>query len=313
MVSIVLGQTAMAHPQSSQLRALAQMAAEFSGSHIAFLPEANSAGAWLAGCVPHRGVAGSSSELAGRDAYSLVKEPAKAYLLFGLEPDRDFIDGGRATEALKAADFVALAAAYKPGDAVLDHIDVLLPITPFTETAGTFINCEGRMQSFNGVASPLAEARPGWKVLRVLGNLFEVNGFDYNDIEDVRANIDISSIDRNIRLDNPQLPAKLGGKVVDMVRTGEFPIYAGDSLVRHSVPLQETMDNPGPLARMNNSDAQKLSLSEGDRVRVRMLEGDAEVELAIDECVPDGCVWLPSGYSETCMLGAHGPATVSKL
>ena len=310
---VVLGQTAMAHPQSSQLRALAQMAAELSGSHIAFLSEANSAGAWMAGCVPHRGVAGSSSEVAGRDAYSLVKDPAKAYLLFALEPDRDFIDGGRAAEALKVADFVALAAAYKPGDAILEQIDVLLPVTPFTETAGTFINCEGRMQSFNGVASPLAEARPGWKVLRVLGNLFEVNGFDYNDIEDVRSDIDISNIDRDNRLDNPQLPEQLGGKVTDMVRTGEFPIYAGDSLVRRAVPLQETMDNPGPLARMNTNEAQRLSLAEGDRVRVRMLEGDAEVELAIDECVPDGCVWLPSGYSETSMLGAHGPATVSKL
>lgn len=310
---IVLGQTAMAHPQSSQVRALAQMAADLCDGSVAFLPEANSAGAWLAGCVPHRGVAGSSTECRGRDAYSLLKDPAKAYLLFGLEPDLDFIDGGRSAEAMKAADFVALAAAYRPGAAILENIDVLLPITPFTETAGTFVNCEGRMQSFNGVTSPLGEARPGWKVLRVLGNLFEVSGFDYNSIEDVRNDIDIANIERKTTLAETSLPEQLGGKVADMVRIGEFPIYAGDSLVRRAEPLQETMDNPGPMARMNNTDAQKLSLGEGDRVRVRMVEGDAEVELAIDDRVPDGCVWLPSGYGETSMLGAHGPATVSKL
>ncbi|MDH5633100.1 MAG: NADH-quinone oxidoreductase subunit NuoG [Gammaproteobacteria bacterium] len=308
---IIIGQTAMAHPQSSQLRSIVRAIADMSGATLSFVGESNSAGAWLAGCVPHRGSAGAATDIKGRDAYSLIKDPVQAYLLFGLEPDRDFIDGGRTLEALKAADFVALATAYKPGAEALEHVNVLLPITPFTETAGTFVNGEGKAQSFGGVANPAGEARPGWKVLRVMGNLFELQGFDYNSVEDVRAEIDFAVVPS--ALAQTGIGGTFGGKAADLVRTGEYPIYAGDSIVRRAVPLQETMDNPGPLARMNASQASKQGVSDGDRVRVRMLEGDAEVELMIDNRIPDGCVWLPSGYAETSRLGAYGPASVTKL
>src|SRR5216117_3080022 len=175
-VAVLLGNLAAQHPQGAQLQRLAQELAALLGGRLGFFGEAaNSVGGYLAGCVPSEG---------GLNATTLLEQPRKAYLLLNAEPDFDCHDPRAAIKAMGAADLVVAMAAYRSFAA--DYANVLLPIVPFTETSGTYVNCEGRMQSFNGAVKPLGEARPAWKVLRVLGNLMRLPGFDHESTEAVR-------------------------------------------------------------------------------------------------------------------------------
>src|SRR5256885_2672528 len=177
--AIFLGNLAVQHPQAAQLQLLAQELAGALGGRFGFLGEAaNSVGGYLAGCVPSEG---------GLNARTLLEQPRKAYLLLNAEPDFDCHDPRTAIKAMGDADLVVAMAAYRSFAA--DYANVLLPIVPFTETSGSFVNCEGRMQSFNGAVKPLGEARPAWKVLRVLGNLMSLPGFEYESTEAVRDEV----------------------------------------------------------------------------------------------------------------------------
>src|SRR3989441_4589948 len=175
-VAVLLGNLAAQHPQAAQLQRLAQELAGLLGGRFGFFGEAaNSVGGYLAGCIPSDG---------GLNARTLLEQPRRAYLLLNAEPDFDCHDPRTAIKAMGAADLVVAMAAYRSFAA--DYANVLLPIVPSTETSGTYVNCEGRMQSFNGAVKPLGEARPAWKVLRVLGNLMSLPGFDHESTEAVR-------------------------------------------------------------------------------------------------------------------------------
>jgi NADH-quinone oxidoreductase subunit G len=295
-------------------RALAELVAELSGARFGNLPEANSVAGWLAGCVPHRGVAGAEVP-AGSNARSMISDPLRGYLLFGVEPELDFGDGSRARTAMHAADFVVMVSAFKPnpeGTTANNYADVLLPMSAFTETAGTYINGEGRVQAFTGAVPPPGEARPGWKILRVLGSMMEVDGFEHVSIDDVRGDMAFGDVPASAKLTSWRIPEKVEPRQTELSRLTEVPIYVGDPLVRRAASLQGTHDNPRPAARLNATQAQKSGVAEGDRVTVRMVEGSADLDLVIDNRVPDGCVLVAQGYAETATLGACGPATVVK-
>lgn len=313
--SLLIGNYGFIHPQSSHLRLLANWAAELSGAKLGFLADANSVGAWLAGCVPHRGPHGAAVSAVGADAYCMIKEPIRAYILLGLEPELDIPDGGRTRAALKHADFVAMLSVFKPDDGslVMKEADTLLPIAPFTETDGAYVNCEGRVQSFEPVTGSLGDSRPAWKVLRVLANVFDLDGFDFQTLHDVRAEMGSAASLENMALSESLYPDDLGGKVVHLCRISEVPMYSIDATVRRAPALQATHDNPGPALRISTAAAEQFQLSEGDRVRARMLEGDAELDVMIDDRIPTGCAWIPVGFLATSTLGASGPVTVSKL
>ena len=121
----------------------------------------------------------------GLDAARLIAEPRRAYLVVGAEPELDCADGRQALAAMKQADTVIVLSPFKSA-AALEYADAMLPVSPFSETSGTFVSTEGRVQSFYAVTKPLGETRPAWKVLRVLGNLLELDGFDYESSEAVR-------------------------------------------------------------------------------------------------------------------------------
>ena len=159
--SVLLGSFALSHPQAATLRSLAQLAADLCGGKPGQLAEADSAGAWLAGCVPHRDVAGKTASVAGRHARAMLDQPLKSYLLLGIEPELDCLDGAAASTALQAAEFVVMMTSYKPSPyrtGAAEYADVWLPLTPFTETDGTFVNMEGRCQEFAAAAPPLGDA-----------------------------------------------------------------------------------------------------------------------------------------------------------
>jgi NADH-quinone oxidoreductase subunit G len=291
---IFLGNLAGQHPQASLLRLLAQELAGLLGASFGFFGEAaNSVGGYLAQAVPASG---------GLNAAAMLAEPRKAYLLLNAEPEIDCNDPRTAVKAMDAADFVISLSAYK--GFALDYASVLLPIVPFTETSGTFVNAEGRMQSFNGVVKPLGDARPAWKVLRVLGNLLDIEGFDYDSSEQVRDAI-IKPDEIAARLDNRlggialQLPAASGG----LHRIADVPIHFSDAIVRRAASLQQTQDAAPPRAWMNAALLARLGLKDGQAVKVRQGEGEADVSAGLDDRLPRDCVRLAAAHASTMNLG----------
>jgi NADH-quinone oxidoreductase subunit G len=214
---------------------------------------------------------------------------------------------------MRRAQYVISLSAYKTG---LDYAHVLLPIAPFTETSGSFVSTEGRLQSFHATVNPLGEARPAWKVLRVLGNLLGVPGFDYDSTESVRREA-LGSGDIGTRLDNRLNNAAAGpieAPAGDIERIGEVPIYQADAIVRRAVALQKTRDAAQPVAAMNGDLFGKLGLRDGDNVRILQGSGSAVVAALRDDRVPANCIRLPGAHPITAGLGGmFGPITAERV
>jgi len=307
--AVLLGNFAASHIHYADLYAAAQLIAQLSGATLGHLSEANSAGAWLAGGVPHRGPADAARSQAGGNAYSMLETPLKGYILLGVEPELDCWDGRLARLALDAAEFVVMLSPFNT--AASDYADVQLPLAPFTETDGTFVNCEGRWQSFRAAVKPLGETRPGWKILRVLGNLLNLPGFEFVSAEEVRNEIKQDKLTPSAKLTALSLSAPERDEV-ELVRISEVPIYAVDSIVRRAPALLKTRDNPKPAAHLNPAQANKLGFSDGAKVRVQIGNGQALLNLVVDKRVPDGCVWIPAGFSEVAGLSMVGPVELTK-
>jgi len=199
-----------------------------------------------------------------------------------------------------------------------DNAQVMLPIAPFTETAGTFVSTEGRVQSFHGAVHPLGEARPAWKVLRVLGNLLGLEGFDAESSEDLReaclkgAGVAGLAALLSNRIDlaaQATAAAPAGG----LERIADVPIYFADPLVRRAPSLQRTTDARAPRAWMNARLMQRLELSAGAPLRVRQGAGEAALTAALDDRLPDHCVRVAAAHPSTAGLGAmFGVLTLEK-
>ena len=294
-VAVFLGNFAQHHAQASQLHALAQALAEITGGRFGFLGEAaNSVGGYVANAIPSSG---------GANAAQMIARPLKAYVLLGTEPELDMHDPRQAIAAMKQAELVVAMSAYQ--HQAVDYAQVLLPISPFTETAGTFINTEGRAQSFQGVVQPLGETRPAWKVLRVLGNLLGLAGFEQQSADDVRVEA-LGAENKNINKNNNLISYAATAPVIGsgVQRIAETPIYAADAIARRAHSLQKTRDGQAPCASMPSALAGKLGLHAGDSVRVRQGGGEAVVAYVIDDKLPADCVRLAAACATTAALGA---------
>ncbi|GHT86323.1 NADH-quinone oxidoreductase [Betaproteobacteria bacterium] len=292
-VALWLGNLAVQHARGAELQVWAQEIARLGGGSFGFIGEAaNSVGGYLAGAVP-----GAQ----GADAQALIRTPRAAYVLLGAEPALDFADGAATEAALGAAALVVALGAFD-APSIRNVADVMLPITPFSETAGTFVNCEGRVQSFNAVVQPLGNARPGWKVLRVLGNLLEISGFSQETAEAVRD----EALGDNIsaRLDNAVTRVAPARTVVTgLQRVADVPIHFADPLVRHAPSLQKSGDAAAPVARMAQPTLDALGLNSGDRVRVSSGAGQVELTAVVDDGVARGCVRVAAAHPATVALG----------
>ncbi|HAG76848.1 MAG TPA: NADH-quinone oxidoreductase subunit G [Thauera sp.] len=295
-VAVWLGSLAAQHARASEIQTLAQEIARLSAGCFGFIGEAaNSVGGYLAGAVP-----GAD----GLNAAAMIAQPRKAYMVFGAEPELDFANPSATVAALRSAQLVIGFSAFDSAS-LRDLCDVILPVAPFTETSGTFVNCEGRAQSFVAVSKPLGETRPGWKVLRVVGNLLALEGFGYNDSEAVRSEA---------------LPADIGnalgngveGVVVScaaasagaLERVADVPIHFADPIVRRAPSLQKTRDAAAPVARISPATLAALGLSAGDKVRVVQGGGAAVLVAQPDEALAAGCVRVASAHPSTASLGA---------
>ena len=291
---ILLGNFAQQHPQAATLQRLAQQLAALLGAKFGFIGEAaNSVGGYVAKACPQQG---------GRNAARLLAEPRKAYLLLGAEPELDCADGAAALAALKQAASVIVLSPFKSA-AALEYADCLLPVSPFTETSGTFVNTEGRVQSFYAVAQPLGETRPAWKVLRVLGNLLEQAGFDYETSEQVRDEVlggkpeFVAGLDNTVKAGALDLSSGSAG----IQRIADVPIHFADPLVRRASSLQATKDAAVPTVRMNAALLARLGIGDGQSVKVGA--GGTALIAQLDAGVPDDCVRIAAAHAATVGLG----------
>ena len=297
-VGVLLGNFAQQHARAATLNWLAQQLAELLGCRFGFLGEAaNSVGGYVANAIPGAG---------GLDSGRMLAEPRRAYLVLGADPELDCADGHQALAALNQAASVIVLSPFKSAMA-LEYADAILPIAPFAETSGAFVSTEGRVQSFQAVNRPLGETRPGWKVLRALGNVLQLDGFDQESSEVVREEI-LGGNGKPAPMDN--LDNAISGVAVDLTagsgteRVSDVPIYFADPLVRRAPSLQRTRDAAVPTARMNAATLAALGIAAGGRAKVS--RGDTPIVLGVelDAAVPDHCVRIAAGHATTVNLGA---------
>jgi NADH-quinone oxidoreductase subunit G len=292
-VALLAGNAAAQHPQAARLQAWLHWIAQAVGGRSGVLGEAaNSVGGYLAGATPGP---------AGRNARSMFEQPLAAYLLWGIEPELDCADPAAVRRALAGAEAVVAFSCFR-SEYLEAAASVVLPIAAFAETAGTFVSGEGRVQTFNGAVPAPGEARPGWKVLRVLGNELSLPGFDYESPEQVLA--DALPATPRMALSNA-VPVALEAGVHASAgeRIADVPAYFTDSLVRHAESLQQTVTARAPVVRANAATLAHFGVTAGSTVRVR--QGDAAVLMpcAIDERLPDRVVRVPAGHASTAGLG----------
>ncbi|GGY78593.1 NADH-quinone oxidoreductase subunit NuoG [Pseudoduganella plicata] len=300
--AVFLGNAAVHHPQASQIHAAAQWIANATGAKLGVLTEAaNTVGGYLVGATAAKAA----------PAFSV---PKKAYVLLNAEPELDAVNPAQAVAALNGAEMVVVMSAFKHG---ADYADVLLPIAPFAETSGTFVNCEGRVQSFNGTVKPLGDARPAWKVLRVLGNILGLPGFDYETSESIRDEVlgkgvaDVS--DKLSNTTKAALTAASFGAGDKLERIADVPIYFSDALARRSAPLQATPDAAPPKAHISKALAEQIGVKNDDMVQVLQGAGSAILAARIDPSLPANVVRVPAAHVSTATLGdMFGPISVAK-
>ncbi|SFU86852.1 NADH dehydrogenase subunit G [Pseudoduganella namucuonensis] len=300
--AVFLGNAAAAHPQASALHAAAQWIAEQTGAKLGYLVEAaNTVGGHLVNAV-------------AKNAAPAFSAPKKAYILLNAEPELDAANPQAAAAALKQAEMVVALSAFKHG---FEHADVLLPIAPFSETSGTFVNAEGRAQSFNGTVKPLANARPAWKVLRVLGNILGIAGFDYETSEAIRDELFGKGVsDLSAKLNNTSKKTLVGaafGAGESLERLADVPIHFADAVARRSGPLLATIDGAAPSVRLSAALADKLGVKAGDKVAVSQGPGSAVLPAIIEAGLPANVVRVAAAHASTAALGAmFGPIAVAK-
>ena len=309
--ALLLGHAAAQHPQAAQILAVAQWIAAQTGATVGYLGEgANAVGAQLVGALPGPG---------GLNAAQMLTQPMKALLLLNTEPLLDGADATATQAALSQAGLVVAMTPFfdGPESALGQAADVLLPTAPFTETGGSFVNAEGRLQAFHGVIKPLGETRPGWKILRVLGNLLGLSGFGQESSEAVRAEALGDTAELARRLDNGSVvepsPAALRAAPEGLERIADVPIYATDMIVRRASSLQLTADARELVAGIPPALWARLGLVEGDRVRITQGEGMAVLAARCDDTLAATAVRVAAGHAVTAALGAmFGTLTVEK-
>ena len=302
---ILLGPQAINHGDAAALRGLAAGLADLSGVTLGSLDEgANPAGAWIAGAVPHRQAKGVPSPRAGLDARAMIEAELDGYVLMGLEPELDCADGARARDALAAAGFVVSLSTFRSA-AMSEYADVILPIAAFAETDGTFVNLAATRQSFNAATPPWADSRPAWRVLRVLGSLFEVDGFEHETIEDVREELGEPGPTGTHRWSlPPSLPAP-AGPPEGIERIAPVPIHAVDPLVRRSKPLQATKDGGFTGVGVSPATLERLGLGDGESAVVRQGVDSHDFRIIADRRVPADCALIPAGIPATASFGGR--------
>jgi NADH-quinone oxidoreductase subunit G len=301
---ILMGAIATAHPNFTLLKAFVYAIADITHCKVGYLPAAaNSVGAYLAGAHPQRLVGAKPSVQIGFTAVEMLEKPLKTLVLWGLEPNLDLSNPVKAMNTCEKADFVVACSAFRSPSLEI-AADVLLPIAAFTETSGTYVNCSGTWQRFQGAVPPPNEARPGWKILRVLGNLLDLKAFDYRDSAEIHCEVAAICID--LPDNNPRCNFETTTQLIEsgLMRIGNVPIHAIDPLVRHALPLQHSKTIRSDFGVYLHPDqARHEKVSSLDWVTLKQGDHERAAQIFIDHRIPLGCAYIPTGIEESAELG----------
>jgi len=299
--TIIIGALANNHPQAAKFRALCRLISDLSSTKLLVLPESNSQAMAAVQALPYQ----ANTDETGLNAQQMWQNSCRSYVLFGVEPEHDCADPVLAQSALQQASFVVSINSYLT-DTILNYSDVILPLAAYAETSGTFVNIDHQWQSFTGAVPAQGESRPGWKILRVLGNIAKLNGFDYvssQDIYDeVRDEITLRSKAQN---KGNTIPENLDVNSDSLMLISEVPMYQTDAVVRRSAALQNTPENQDlSLARLCSQTAEKFGLSEAEKMTIHQGDHTLTVGFTVDDSIAINCIYLASGISATAALGA---------
>lgn len=313
--SIILGQSALNHPEAAGLRAAASVLSEITGYQVGWIHPNNSAAAWWFGAVPHRLPGGVRSAGEGANAQSITELDLDAVVLFGLEPALDHADPASLNKLLARARSVISFNAFRSG--VPDQARIALPIAPYTESSGTFLNCNGKMQFSRAAIKSQGNSRPGWKILRVLGNFLDLEGFDYVDISDVLMELP----------EPPQVSARTKPQAwsstnawrsnivaESLFRVGDVPIYGGDPVVRRATALARTQDGwRARFCRLHPQDMASRGLSDGGKARVFNEVDSISIGVLSDTGIPPGSIYLAGAHPEASELTVSDRLSVEAI
>lgn len=311
---ILLGNLADEHPQAAQLRALAQQLSALTGCTFGCVSHgANSTGATLAGAVPFQGPAGASVHTKGHDAKSLLSShPVRAYLLLNTEPEFDTAYPAQALETLKAAGCVVAMTTHATPE-MEAYADFILPVSPFSETPGSYVNIEGMWQHFSAASESHGDAKPAWKVLSVLAHFLELEEFEYRtahmvhqEIETLLESAQLASAEETLSLE-PVSALELLPVVIAQPHH-----YRIDGLVRRANALQDCISDDDQAMRLNSATATQLGLMGAEIVNVTQADVTCDFPCMIDESIADQVVLLPAAMKETNLVGSNFMTTEFK-
>ena len=312
--AIIVGVQALTSPHLSLIQEICEAITTAADATLGYLSlSANSAGACLAGAIPHRGPAGTLLENPGEHAAQILSGKHRALLTFAVNP---LLDTNSVSQLSDNNEYVIAVSSFD-NDFIQQQADLVLPLASAVETSGSFVNVEGLWQSFNGCVHARGESRQGWKILSALGQVLVPGEFDYADSVAVRN--ELKALCSDVSLSNLcgiEANAKSLPVETDSIqKIGITPIYASDDMARLSPSLQAT-----PLMKeqcaivMNREQAQSAKLESCDQVQVKQGKGTAVLPLRINEAVPNGCVYVPSGIDAVKHLSdAFGKVTLEKI
>ncbi|WP_041862206.1 NADH-quinone oxidoreductase subunit NuoG [Candidatus Kinetoplastidibacterium stringomonadis] len=291
--AIFLGNTIVSMPDASTAFANSYGVSVLAGAKLGFLTYgANVLGGYLADFIPKDG---------GKNVSQMFQRPLKSYLIMHFDPLLDTDNGALSIKSLSEAEFNVAFVSY--ASQAKEWANVMLPISPFTETSGSFINSQGILQSFKSVVSPLGLTKPAWKVICSLSAVLGFPGFKYESFDSLSKSI----LNENFRdkLSNSTSSSMgLGNIKQGFERVADLPIYRSDCLVRHSVPLQETSSSKKPFLRINKKSMNLLRLNENEEVVVSSDSGKLKIKILVDDCVPDNVMHVSTGFEYTSPLGS---------
>ena len=306
--AIFLGSAAISHPHASDLHVLAEFIAKHTGADFGFLPAGgNIVGAHLVKAITQKPSAGINSILSGE---------SRAVVLMNVEPLTDLPNPEQARNALTKADTVVSLSAYTSPD-ILELADVILPISTYSESVGSFVNAEGKIQTIQPVVRPLGDSRPAWKVLRVLGGLMNLDGFLFNAPEEVLdealSDYTESALDNRFVSEFSLVAGNLA-PLTGLERLSDLPIYSVDPIVRRSPALQLTQDTrTANKVGLNQTSFDELGISEGELVQVSQGNLSVHMPATLEKALAMGVVRISAGTMASAQLGPmFGSVTVSR-
>ncbi len=279
--AIFLGLFASRHPDAALIRNLCKQIEKLSGATLGILSEgANSLGATIANCIPKNNINNTKT--------LLTTNPAEAYFLLNCEPEVDSLYPAESLENLSKAKLVVCFNSFA-SEKMREYADFILPITPYSETAGTFVNVTGDWQSFEPAVVPFADSKPAWKVLRALAEFMKLPNFNFKLIDAVRDEIK----NNTKKSENNNLAIKiLKSEKTDILAVFNWHSYRDNNLVRRTTALQELVSEKSRCVTMNSNTANQLNIKENDVY--------LNFKVKIDARVSDGLVILPAGGDQLC-------------